>query len=649
LTIYRHISANKSSAPPRILSLEDDLDFFYLIERHLRGAGIDCALLHARNRPEFERIIRDETLDLIVADYMLPGFDGLTALRMAREQRPHLPFIFLSGTIGDDIGVSSLRLGAADYLRKENLSRLATSIRRVLHDAELTRQSREAEAKIREQARLLDLAQDAILVRDLDDRVEYWNRGAERLYGWTVSEALGSKTTELFDPGDSAFLEAKARLLQTGEWSGELRQISKTGAEITTASRWNLVRDESGRPRSILAIATDITSRRQLEAQVRHAQKMESIGQLAGGIAHDFNNILTAVIAFATMAKESVPERPDVQADLAEVHKAALRGRDLVQQILVFSRRQEQVRQPVRIQPILKETIRLLRSTFPANIEITTDIDESAPKVNADPTQMYQLLMNLAANANHEMRERGGVLGIAFAAARLDEEMARKHVGLAPGSFVVLSVSDTGEGLRPEKLERVFDPFFTARSPEAASNLGLSVAHGIATGHGGAIEAKSAPDRGTSFQVWLPALPEPETKSPLPAGSDLPLGSGQRILVVDDEEANCVAARRMLARLGYNAIAFSAPIEALAAYRAAPGNFDLVLADQGMPKMSGIELAVEIRRAGPGVPFILCTGYDDTELRERAWAAGVRHILAKPYTLQNLAELLRFLLDKAGR
>jgi PAS domain S-box-containing protein len=649
LTTCPGISANHPSTPPRILSLEDDLDYFLLIERHIRGAGLDCVLLNARNRADYERIIRDEALDLIVADYMLPGFDGLTALRMAREQKPHLPFIFLSGTIGDDIGVSSLKLGAADYLRKENLSRLAASMRRVLHDAELTRQSREAEAKIREQARLLDLAQDAILVRDLDDRIEYWNRGAERLYGWAAAEALGAKTTDLFDPGDSAFLEAKARLLQAGEWSGELRQTSKSGAELMTASRWNLVRDESGLPKSILAIATDITSRRQLETQVRHAQKMESIGQLAGGIAHDFNNILTAVIAFSTMARESVPERPDVQADLAEVHKAAIRGRDLVQQILVFSRRQEQVRQPVRVQPILKETIRLLRSTFPANIEITSDIDETAPRINADPTQIYQLLMNLAGNASHEMRDGGGVLAIGFAAAKLDEALARKHVGLSPGSYAVLTVSDTGKGLAPEKLERVFDPFFTARSPDAGSNLGLSVAHGIVTSHGGVIEVKSSPGRGSAFQVWLPAIDSPEPKPPAASGSELPVGSGQRILVVDDEEANCVAARRMLARLGYKATAFAAPLEALALFRSAPADFDLILADQSMPKMSGTELAAEIRALRPDIPIIICTGQDDYELRERAQAVGVRHILAKPYTLQTLAELILHLLEKAKR
>ncbi|HXD00199.1 MAG TPA: PAS domain-containing protein [Verrucomicrobiae bacterium] len=621
--------------PLHILHLEDNLKDAALIEAFLETEGISCDIVCVSRRNEFCAGLEKPDLDLILSDFSMPGFDGLSALDLARKHRPDVPFIFLSGTIGEELAVEALKEGATDYVIKDRMTRLPIAIRRALREREDSKQRRameeelrkseerfkyaaratqdmvwewdlvrnevwrsdnyqtlfgklpgetgtgieswhqhihpqdrdrvvtgiraaidsgqetwleeyrflradgspanvfarayiirdakgkavriigatmdittrkQADERIREQAALLDRAQEAISLNDMSQQILYWNKGAERLYGWTPAEALGKNANDLLFQGDlSAPHEALRHLIRQGEWQGELNQVTKTGKKVIIESRWTLLRDDRNEPKSILVMNADITERKRLEAEYLRTQRVETIGALAGGIAHDLNNTLAPVLmGINLLRKESLSPETARMLDLMD--KSALRGSEMVKQILSFSRGVGGHLAVIDVRHLVEEMVRLAEKTFPRSIKILTTLPEDMARVRGNATQLHQVLLNLCVNARDAMPE-GGTLTIEAANAALDNKSLPAGRGLNAGAYVILKVSDTGHGIAPELLGRIFEPFFSTKELNRGTGLGLSTTMGIVKTHGGFLDVTSGVGTGSTFKVGLPALP----------------------------------------------------------------------------------------------------------------------------------------------
>jgi PAS domain S-box-containing protein len=407
--------------------------------------------------------------------------------------------------------------------------------------------------------------------------------------------------------------------------------------------------DTEGQVAGMVGIMLDITElkkaereRRQLELQLQQTQKMEALGTLAGGIAHDFNNILASIIGYTEIAVAEIPKQTSIHDYLMRVLAAGERARSLVKQILAFSRQGEMETKPVQVKLIVKEVLKLLRASLPATIEIEQQI-LSDGAVMADPTQIHQVMMNLGTNAGYAMGRSGGKLSVRLEEINLDEGFTRLHAGMHPGPYLLLSVSDTGHGIAPEHLSKIFDPFFTTKPKGEGTGMGLSVVHGIVTGLGGLISADSPPGRGARFQVYLPALQGPLAAAPAEVKA-LPTGK-ERILLVDDEPFQTDMLKHMLGLLGYQVETRNSGAEALVLFEADPQAFDLVITDMIMPKMTGDELAAKLLQIRPGLPIILATGYSENITEARARAMGLKAFALKPLVIEELARLIREVLD----
>ena len=446
-------------------------------------------------------------------------------------------------------------------------------------------------------------------------------------------------------------------LLKTGaHYDVERRILRNTdGALVWIRSRAELVRDQQGVVKKMVGTIQDITDwklaeeeRERLQAQLVQAQKMEAVGTLAGGIAHDFNNILGAIVGYAELSLYELPEDHPVRANLVQVLSAGERAGKLVRQILSFSRRVEQEQEPCLLAPIVKEALKLMRATLPTTIEISQDIDDESGTVMADPTQIHQVIMNLCANAAHAMQDGGGLLAVSLGQARLDDEDAAGYVDLSPGSYLRLTVDDTGVGMDKGTVQRIFEPFFTTKEGGGGTGLGLSVVHGIVKSHGGAITVYSEPGAGSTFHVYLPLLQAEAEDLTVRDAAPIPTGV-ERVLFVDDEPALVELGRQMLKRLGYEVTAVGSSLEALELFQSGPDKFDLVITDMTMPRMTGLDLSGELRRIRPEVPIILCTGFSAQISADNVRAAGIDRMLMKPLVLGNVAEVIRSVLDHDER
>ena len=510
------------------------------------------------------------------------------------------------------------------------------------HD-ELEERVIERTEALRRQADLLELAYDAIIVRDLDGKAIFWNARAREVYGFTREEALGQMTHTLLQTKFPVPLEEHMAVLTTqGRWEGELTHTTKDGRHIVVLSRQALQRDETGNPVAIMEISLDVTEERRVEEHLRQAQKMEALGTLSGGIAHDFNNILAAVIGFTELVAGHVGHESRDAHALERVMEAAIRGRELVRQMLTFSRKTEHEKKPVRMSDIVRESVRLLRAAVPSSIAIKLDVTSESGFILADPVQIQQVLMNLCTNAAHAIREKGGTLDI-----KLDDfsvGSSGNDFGIAPGPYMRLLVRDTGVGMSPDIMARVFDPFFTTKGLGEGTGLGLSVVHGIVKQHDGHITVISEPGKGSTFTVYIPQIPE-ELETDAVSDDDLPTGS-ERILFVDDEEALVEMAEDILAELGYEVTSRMNGREALELLKSDPSRFDLVITDQTMPEMTGIDLAREIFSLRPNMPIIMCTGFSYLVDADKALAAGIKAFAMKPLTKREIARTIRNVLDE---
>ncbi len=400
-----------------------------------------------------------------------------------------------------------------------------------------------------------------------------------------------------------------------------------------------------------LQIATDITELKNLqekqlksEAQLRQARKMESIGTLAGGIAHDFNNILAAVIGYTELAMDQAEKGSSIEDCLKEVYTAGIRARDLIKQIMTFSRKSDEQMQPIRVDAVAKETLRLIRSLIPTTIDIRRKI-ESRAYILGNPTEVHQIFMNLCTNAAQAMEKDGGVLEVGLTDVAIDADAAARTAGLAPGGFLKITVSDTGGGIPPDVMDVIFEPYFTTKGPGEGTGMGLATVHGIVKRYGGEIFAESETGKGSVFTIYLPAIEAASETELRPAGI-LPTGA-ERILVIDDEPAIAKMTSRILERLGYVTTVRTSSTEALALFRNRPDDFDLIVTDMTMPNMTGDKLAHEVMKIRPEAPVILCTGYSKTVSSESAAASGITCFAHKPLVKADFAKTVRDALDGA--
>ena len=383
----------------------------------------------------------------------------------------------------------------------------------------------------------------------------------------------------------------------------------------------------------------------ELEKQLFHLQKMETIGTLAGGIAHDFNNILTPILGYTDMAREELPEESNLRFDIEQINNAALRGKYLVQQILTFSREVGFEKKPIHLQPIVIEALNLLRASFPPNVEIKQQLDPMTDTVLADPTHIHQIVMNLCTNANQAMMKNGGILEVKLDAVSVDQKFADKIPNLKKGDYIRLTISDTGHGMDIRTKERIFEPFFTRKEVGSGSGLGLSVVHGIVSNYGGVIVVDSTPGTGTTFAVYLPKHGD-DSSSPHKTDKKQVKGGNEHILFVDDEPEITFMGKRMLENLGYKVTLKNDSLSALNEFKTDPAKYPLLITDQGMPNLTGIELATLMREVSPGLKVIVITGFADNLSEEMLAKGGVSEVILKPMRMDDFSKAIRRVLDK---
>lgn len=498
-------------------------------------------------------------------------------------------------------------------------------------------------------ATAVEQASESVVITDLEGRIIYVNPSFEEVTGYTRAEALNEKPSILKSgEQDASFYgELWETIASGGVWRGRLINRRKDGSRYVEDAVISPIRNASGAIVSYVAVKREVSREVVLEQQLREAQKLEAIGTLAGGIAHDFNNILGAILGYAEMLGQSLPDAGRPREDLRQIEQAARRAQSLVSQILTFSRRAEEHREPVRLGEVLREALGMLRATLPANIAIDERIAVPEALVYADAAQMLQMAVNLCTNGYQAMRGGGGTLTVTLEYAGSGPIPVGATRELPPGDYVCFEVRDTGDGMDARTRDRLFEPFFTTKGPGEGTGLGLATVHGIVHGHGGAIHVESAPGAGSAFTVYLPRHAGVAAAAPLPA--EAPPGGTERLLLVDDEPALVEVLGRSLERLGYAVTRFTDPEAAIAAFRAAPEKFDLVITDQTMPRMTGAELVRGLHALRPELPAILTTGYSESLSRAGARELGCAAFLIKPVAPRELAVMVRAALDARPR
>ncbi len=505
------------------------------------------------------------------------------------------------------------------------------------------REHKEAEAERARLATAIEQGGDCVIITDRQGIIQYVNPAFERTSLYSREEMTGADFNSLGEgTKDRAFWDEMWETLHAGNvWTGRITNRKKDGTVYEVERSVSPIRDNVGNITNYVAVERDMTEQAGLEAELRQAQKMQAIGTLAGGIAHDFNNILAAILGYTELASLDLPEDSRVQHNLQQSIKASLRARDLVRQILTFSRQGARERRLLNIAPIVQEGLKLLRALLPATIEIRGRTEGDLGAVEADPTQIHQMLMNLCTNAAQAMGEDGGILEVSLNRVDLNGESSADYPGITPGPYLRLRVSDTGHGMTPEVLKRISEPYFTTKEVGKGTGLGLSVVHGIVESHGGGIAVSSEPGKGTTFDILLPRIDTDKIPSKPDRSGPPPLGRHERVLFVDDETHLAEIARSMLDRLGYETVVKTSSLEALELFQARPDYFDLVITDVTMPGLSGDRLAKELLRIRPDIPIILCTGFSEHISEEKAKAWGIRELVMKPLGMEDLAKVIQ--------
>jgi PAS domain S-box-containing protein len=496
-----------------------------------------------------------------------------------------------------------------------------------------------AARKLARQAALLDNARDTISVRDMNHRLVYWNKSAERVYGWTADEVTGRSVRDDLPRDKAEFDACMEKLLTKGAWNGELTQTTKDGRTIIVESRWTLMRDAAGQPESVLVINTDLTERKKLEQQFLRAQRMESLGTLAGGIAHDLNNLLAPILMGVNLLERQPLSEPD-QRVVKTIGRSAARGTNLVKQVLSFARGVEGARVAVHLGHIIKEVESIVQMTFPKNVTMEAHAPAGLDLVMGDPTQLNQVVMNLCVNARDAM-PNGGHLNVSVSTLEVDEQFAVMNREAKPGRYLLLEVTDTGSGIPKEILDRIFEPFFTTKDVGHGTGLGLSTVLGIVRSHGGFVKVYSELGKGTVFKVYLPADREGESQAASGlAVTELPRGNGELVLVVDDEHSILGITQQTLETYGYRTLVAEDGAQAIGLFALHRNEIAVVLTDMMMPVMDGLALIAGLRRIEPKVRIIAASGLNANATLAKATHAGIKHFLAKPYSAETMLKAL---------
>lgn len=640
--------------PLNIVHLEDNLNDRVFVKRALSKAGILCSLTYAKDFAEFNAALSQTCPHLILSDFTLPGYSGTQALAFAKEHCPEVPYIFVSGTIGEERAVDSLKGGATDYVLKNNLARLPAAVEQATRAARESARRTQAELALHEsEKRFREMAEnirDVFWVSSPDGKhLIYVSPGYAHIWGRAVADLHAEPdlwASSITDDDRDRVIKAFATLAQGGEVRIEYR-ITRPDGEV----RWVETRaypsvDSSGVAHAV-GVSADITERKLLQHQLLQSQKMEAVGQLAGGIAHDFNNLLTVINGYADMALHDANLPAEIQKSIQQIGTAGERAAALTRQLLVFSRKQAMHFAPVDINHTIEESTRMLGRLIGEQIDFHLALDPELPQVEADSTMIDQVLMNLVVNARDAM-PKGGRLLITTEALNISVATAKISAGKRAGLFVRLSVSDTGEGMTPEVLPRIFEPFFTTKGVGKGTGLGLAMVFGIIQNHNGWIETESRLGEGTIFRIYLPA-----TRVTAADGSDQrvldqqPVGRGtETILLVEDDDSVRELTLTVLQNYGYTVLTACTGREGLEVWKQHRGRIRLLLTDVVMPDaMTGLELARLLRAGDPNLKVICMSGYNQEVMGRQSSAGGSMEFLPKPSSPQTMARLVRHTLD----
>ena len=491
----------------------------------------------------------------------------------------------------------------------------------------------------------IDQAAELIMIMNAVGTVEYANPPITNFMGYDLKEIIGTNILKMSHKLRPELYNKVLTIINKGEaWNETLPQKKKGGESCLIDTTISPIFDTSGALTNLLSIGRDVTKEAALEEQLRQAQKMESIGTLAGGIAHDFNNILGVIMGYTELSLDDVENRPETYGSLQEVLKATSRAKDMVNQILTFSRSTDVEKKIIKTIPIVKEACKFLRSSLPTTIEIRQNITAERDHILADPTQFHQILMNLCTNAGHAMKEEGGVLDVALDEVFLQNDDLILYSDLKVGAYLKLTVKDTGYGISKDNLERIFEPYFTTKEKGEGTGLGLAVVHGIVKEFGGDIRVYSEIGKGTGIHILFPLLKEMKEQKDLERTESLPTGT-ETILFVDDEVFLADVAKKILSRLGYTVVVVTSGADALETFSLAKDSYDLIITDKTMPKMTGFDMAEAIKKIRADIPIILCTGVSDKEDDAKMKRAGIVEIIMKPIDKRSMAEMIRKVLD----
>jgi two-component system cell cycle sensor histidine kinase/response regulator CckA len=610
------------------------------------GAGVNVDKIETliqHKRAALQKTIRGSLIKIIIILSAIVLFILLTAkLVTGRISRSFNQIsAFFSKAATESARIDSENLHFKEF---ETLARAANRMIMERNKAEAA--LRDSERKYRE---LVQSVNSIILRMDTEGNIIFINKYAQIFFGYNEKEILGKNVIGTIVPQvDRNGFNLEAMIKDIGTQperytSNENENLRCNGERVRVAWMNRAIYDEEGRVTEILCVGIDVTEKWQLEKRLAQAQKMEAIGTLAGGIAHDFNNILSAIMGYTELSLIDITQDSAIRSNLKQVLKAGGRAKELVQQILTYSRQREGEMQPLKINLIVNEALKLLRASLPSTIQIQNSI-KSNLAVISDPTNIHQVIMNLCTNAGYAMQEKGGLLQVNLEDVDLDADFVKHYPDMNPGKFVRLTVSDTGHGMTPEVMERIFDPFFSTKKKGEGTGMGLSVVHGIVKSHGGAITVGSTPGQGSVFQLYFPAIES--LLNPQNESVNLMVTGTERILFVDDEPFQADIAQMMLNRLGYRLTTCTNSVEALAAFRQTPQEFDLVITDMTMPRMPGDVLARELLSIRPDIPIIACTGYSERINSQIANEIGIRELVMKPLVIKDIARVIRRVLDE---
>ena len=643
------------SAPLRILLVEDSEHDAVAFHRAFRKAATLCDIALCERAEEALARLYDQaaSFDLVVADYKLPGMSGLELYRELRTSNISIPLVLLTGAGAEYLAVEALKAGVDDYIIKDVRQGYIDLLPLVLPEVVQRYRARLEHQRIQnalsERESQLRLVTDALPVGisyvDVEQCYRFVNRTCEvwvgqprtTLYGRHVEEVWGQEAYTLTRTyieaalaGQPCACEHEMALAHTGRRVFHLMFIPDL--------------DTQGHCRGCFTLITDVTERKHLETELRQAQTMHAIGTLAGGIAHEFNNILMVILGYTGLVLNDVPQESITWSNAQKVLTAGERARDLVQQILAFSRQVKVEHRPTKLHLLVQEALGLIQRTLPVTILLQQDVAKDVGTVRTSITEVHQIMLNLCANAAHAMREGGGTLAIHLDTVEVQGPSTLPSPVLQAGSYAWLSVRDTGHGMPPDVLEHIFEPFFTTKEVGEGTGMGLAVVHGIVTHHGGAVTVHSTPGQGTTFDIYLPLVAEATTTI---AALPEPIMPGKgRVLYVDDDTSLAHLGHAMLTSLGYEVVACTSGDEALRVFLQTPQDFDLVITDQTMPHITGEVLIRALRRIRPDISIILCTGYSSSIDVDKARAQGIGAFLMKPFSIDTLAPTIQRLLAR---